>query len=487
MRPIMMMRVARMAAIALAGIAGALCDAAAAPAGQAVEVWLTTADGAERLAEQAPLTFEKSDGRDATIAVDSRRRMQRMVGFGGAVTDATADIIANRLDPEQRRRVLAELFGPAPGLGFSFTRVTLGASDFSKTHYSYDDQPRGETDPSLAAFSIEPARPDLIPVLREALAVNPDLKIMATPWSPPGWMKSSKSMIGGTLRDDMGEALAEYLVRAVGAFGAAGVPIDYISIQNEPDFAPGNYPGMRLTPAQRARLIGQYVGPAFRRARTPVKILEWDHNWDKPEQPLTVLADKDARREIAGVAWHCYDGDVDAQSKVRDRFPSKDVFFTECAGGGWKPAWPDGWAFALGKVTLGATRNWARGVLYWNLALDEAHGPHLGGCGNCRGVITIDRRTGEIERSPEYYALGHLSRFVRPGARRIGSETKSGKIDTVAFLNRDGSRVLLAYNPGAKAAEFTVGEGRRGVFSYSLPAGAAATFVWNAALHPNAR
>ena len=166
---------------------------------------------------------------------------------------------------------------------------------------------------------------------------------------------------------------------------------------------------MRLSAAQRARAIA-LLGPELARAGLPTRILDWDHNWDLPEQPLAVLADPKAARYVSGVAWHCYKGDVAAQSVVRDKHPDKDMFFTECSGGEWSKAWPDSWAWTVRTLVIGAPRHWARGVLLWNLALDEKFGPHLGGCGNCRGVVTIDSKTGEVTRNPEYYALGHASR-----------------------------------------------------------------------------
>jgi glucosylceramidase len=290
-------------------------------------------------------------------------------------------------------------------------------------------------------------------------------------------MKTSDSLITGTLRETAYAPFAAYLRRTVQAFAGEIGPIDYLSIQNEPDFEPDSYPGMRLSAAQRARIIGDHVGPEFARAGLATRILDWDHNWDHPEQPLGVLADPAAARYTAGVAWHCYNGDVAAQSQVQAKHPDKDVFFTECSGGEWSKAWPDSWAWTMRKLVIGAPRNWARGVLLWNLALDENFGPHLGGCGDCRGVVTIDSRTGDVTRKPEYYALGHASRFVRPGAWRVASDSRDGGIETVAWVNPDGTRVLLAFNAGKEAADFAVQDAGRH-FAYRLPANAAATFRW---------
>jgi glucosylceramidase len=451
---------------------------AAAPADPKVEVWLTTADQSALLAEQPPLAFEPGDAANA-ISVDPANRYQQMVGFGAAITDASAWLIQNRMTAVQRRALLRDLFGRDPGIGLSFTRLTVGASDFSRSHYSYDDMPKGETDPRLAHFSIAPARADVLPAVRAARAINPKLAVMLSPWSPPGWMKSSDSLITGTLREGAYHPFAAYLRRTVQAFAKEIGPADYFSIQNEPDFEPDSYPGMRLSAAQRARIIGDHVGPEFARAGLKTRILDWDHNWDLPQQPLGVLADPAAARYVAGIAWHCYNGDVAAQSQVRDAHPDKDVFFTECSGGNWSGSWADSWRWTLRTLVMGAPRNWARGVLLWNLALDENHGPHSGGCGDCRGVVTIDSKTGTVTRNPEYYALAQASRFVAPGAWRIASDSRTDGVETVAYANPDGTRILLAFNAGKDAADVAVqSEGRH--FAYRLPANAAATFRWRA-------
>lgn len=461
----------------------ALIVAACAPVGRSdagpamVEVWLTMPDQTALLAQQASLPLQPGAPPADAIAVDAAQRFQRMVGFGASITDASAWLIQKRMNPAQRQALLEELFGPAPGLNFAFTRLTVGASDFSRSHYSYDDVPKGQTDAGLTHFSIAPAREVVLPTAKAARAINPQLAAMVSPWSAPGWMKTSDSLIKGSLREEAYAPFATYLRRAVQDFAAEIGPIDYLSIQNEPDFEPENYPGMRLSPAQRARIIGDHLGPEFARAGVKTRILDWDHNWDQPKQPLGVLADPAAARHVAGVAWHCYNGEVGAQSEVRARHPDKDVFFTECSGGEWSKAWPDSWAWTMRNLVIGSTRNWARGVLMWNLALDENFGPHLGGCGNCRGVVTIDSKAGEVTRNPEYYALGHASRFVAVGAQRIASDSRKDRIETVAFANPDGSRVLVAFNAGKEAAAFSVASGGR-YFTYQLAPNAAVTFRW---------
>lgn len=465
-------------ALSLAACTPADRPAAIVPAPPAVEVWLTLPDRSALLAQQPSLAFDTGTT-GTVIRVDPAKRYQTMVGFGASITDASAWLIQQRMSPAQRDALLAELFGPAPGLNFSFTRLTVGASDFSRTHYSYDDRPKGETDPRLAHFSTAPARVDVLPTMRAARAINPQLAVMISPWSAPGWMKTTDSLVKGTMKPEAYAPFAAYFRRTIEEFQREIGPVDYLSIQNEPDFEPENYPGMRLSPAQRAAIIGKHLGPELARAGIATKILDWDHNWDQPQQPLGVLADAEAARFVSGVAWHCYAGDVGVQSQVRDAHPDKDVFFTECSGGEWSKAWPDAWAWTVRTLIIGAPRNWARGVLMWNLALDEKYGPHLGGCGDCRGVVTINSATGAVTRNPEYYAFGHASRFVQVGASRIDSTTNPGGIETVAYVNPDDSRVLLAFNAGTAPAPIRVEAEGRG-FGYTLAPNAAVTFRWQA-------
>lgn len=440
-------------------------------------MWVTTGDQQKLLSHEPDVAFSARDTAGLpTIAVDASATYQEMVGFGASITDASAMLI-NGLPPERREALLRDLFDPDSGIGLSFTRFTIGASDFSPEHYSYDDMPRGQRDPALARFSIEPDRKDRLPVVQRALAINPQLKIMASPWSAPGWMKTSGSLIKGSLRPDAYGPFAEYLRRYIEAYRAEGVPIWALTIQNEPHFEPADYPGMRVDPPARARFIGEHLGPLLARERIPTLIFDWDHNWDEPNSPLQVLGDSVARRYIAGVAWHCYGGDVSAQGKVHDAFPAKDAYFTECSGGEWAPKFADNLVWTVRTLIIGATRNWARGVLLWNLALDERYGPHKGGCGNCRGVVTIHSQSSAITRNDEYYSLAHASRFVRPGARRIGSSSSVAGLESVAFRNPDSSTVLIVVNTTAEERRFNVTRAGKSLV-YVLPAGAVATLRW---------
>ncbi len=339
-------------------------------------------------------------------------------------------------------------------------------------------RPAAGPDPELTHFSIDPHRPHLLPVLHQALRINPDLRIVASPWSPPGWMKTSGSMVGGRLIPEYQPAFAAYLSRFVDAYAAEGVPLFALTIQNEPNFEPPDYPGMMLSSNERARIVGKFLGPMLAKRPDAPLILDWDHNWDVPGSPLDVLADPVASRYIAGVAWHCYDGEVSAQTPVHDAHPEKDAYMTECSGGDWDPSWEGSMRWFVGSLIIGSTRGWSRGVEFWNLALDEHHGPHAGGCSDCRGVVTINSKTGAVTRNVEYYVLAHASRFVRPGAHRIKSATDVRGLETVAFQNTDDKSIaLIVLNAANASRDFSVRSGGQGI-NYTLPRGAVATFVW---------
>jgi len=438
-----------------------------------VKVWETDADQSKLLAPQADVKFGKASG--TVITVDPAQSYQSMVGFGASMTDASAWLIRNKMSAGQRDALMGDLFG-AKGLNFSFMRLTIGASDFSRDHYSYDDMPKGESDPAMAHFSIDAAKAEVIPAVKQALALNPKLTVMASPWSAPGWMKTTDSLIQGSLKPEAYPYFADYLSRYLKDMRAEGVDITLLTLQNEPGFEPDSYPGMRVEPESRAAFIGGFLGPKLATDGNRTKILDYDHNWDLPSSPLTVLGDARASPYVAGVAWHCYAGDVAAQGPVHDAYPGKDAYFTECSGGEWAPKFSDTFDWTVKNLIIGSTRNWSKGVLMWNLALDENFGPHKGGCSDCRGIVTINSTTGVVTKNIEYYAFGHASKFVRAGAVRVASNEAEG-ISNVAFRNPDGGLVLIALNGNAEAKAFSVKAGRK-AFGYTLPAGAVATFVW---------
>ena len=464
----------RFAAAVLTPLFAAGC-ATAEPA--PAQMWLTTADGAQKLTLQPRIKSAGSAFGNEAIAIDTSRHFQRVHGFGAAMTDASAQLLS-QLPERKREAVMTELFGRGPnGLGLSFTRLTIGASDFSTSDYTYDDSPGNAPDPELRYFSIAPARKFVLPRVREALAINPRLLVMISPWSAPAWMKTTHSLIKGELVPRYHQAFANYLARTVQAFGREGVRVSMLTIQNEPNFEPDNYPGERVDPPQRAEIIGRFVGPTFKSRGIRTQILDWDHNWDHPEMPLGVLADPVARRYVSGIAWHCYNGDVPAQTPVHDAYPDKSEWLTECSGGEWTPKFADVLAWMTDKLIIGASNNWSRGTLLWNLALDPGHGPHTGGCSDCRGVVTIDPVTGAITRNVEYYVLGHASRFVLPGAFRVATVKRGEDFEAAAFLNPDGSRVAIIHRKAGNGPVTLALDAER--YALAIPNGSVATLRWS--------
>jgi glucosylceramidase len=442
------------------------------------EMWVTSGDETKKLEEQPLQQPLGAALGNEDITIDTSKHFQKVHGFGAAMTDASAEVLS-KLPEDKRHSIMSELFGRASGgLGLSFTRLTLGASDFSTSDYSYDDTAGNVPDPLLRNFSIERAKRYVLPRVREALAINPDLLVMISPWSAPAWMKTTRSLIKGHLVPQYYPAFANYLARTVQAFGREGVPVSMLTIQNEPNFEPDNYPGERVDPAERAEIIGHYVGPTFRSLGLRTKILDWDHNWDHPEMPLAVLKDPVARSYISGVAWHCYEGDVSAQGPVHDAYPQKDAWLTECSGGEWSPKFGEVLGWMTNELIIGASNNWSKGTLLWNLALDPQHGPHTGGCSDCRGVVTIDPKTGAITRNVEYYVLGHASRFIFPGAYRVASAKRADGVDAASFLNPDGSRVVILYRKSGDGKVTIALDKVR--YSVVLSKGSVATLRWSA-------
>jgi glucosylceramidase len=444
-------------------------------ANEVVSVWLTTSDRANLLSSRPEVVFgPDGGGQPITIDVDEATRFQTMDGFGASLTDASAWLIWNRMTPSQRSALLDKLFSPTAGIGLSVLRQPMGGSDFSLEHYNYDN-----TCCNLNDFSIDYEMAYIVPLLRQIRGINPDLLIMGSPWSPPGWMKTSGSMIGGSLLPTHYPTLAAYFVRWIQAYQAQGLPIYAVTPQNEPQFSPGDYPGMLMSASEQATFVKNHLGPAFRSAGLNTKIIAFDHNWDIASYATTVLNDSAAKSFLAGSGFHCYGGSFTAQTTVHNAHPDRDIWHTECSDG----TWIGGGSFAalfdrdMREMVIGVVRNWAKGTTKWNLALDTGNGPHRGGCSTCFGTVTIDQGNGAVAYGAEYYALGHASKFVRRGAQRIASNTFAGGVENVAFRNPDGSKVLVAYNAGGSPATFKVRWAGQS-FLYTLPAKGAATFTW---------
>ncbi len=443
-----------------------------------IEVWVTLGNRQKLLSHEPALTF--TPGRPVsgpTIWVDPSTLYQQFEGAGAAMTDSSAWLIMNLPDEAVRQVLMAKLFSrQGEGIGLSYLRLPMGASDFALGDYTYDDLPAGQSDPQLKHFSIEHDRTYIIPALKLALTFNPHLRLMASPWSAPAWMKKNGRLQGSSLKPEFFQAFADYHVKFIQAYQAEGLRIDAITPQNEPLYTTEGYPTMYMAAEEQKIFVRDYLGPGLRAAGLDTKIIIFDHNWDLVDYPLEVLSDPDAAAYVNGVAFHCYGGDVSAQSRVHDAFPEKGIWFTECSGGEWAPNFADNLSWNVKNLVIGNFRNWGKSLLLWNLALDEQHGPTNGGCQDCRGVVTIDHSSHQITYNEEFYVLAHLTRFVLPGAYRSESTPGGESVpQNVAFLNPDDTLALIVQSD--TAVDFNVAWNGR-FFPYHLPAGGVVTFRW---------
>jgi glucosylceramidase len=448
----------------------------------AVDVWVTRGNKSKLLAQQTDLLLQSGNGSGGiTITVDANQQYQTMAGFGASLTDSSAWLIQNELNSTQRDKLMKLLFSPDTGAGFSYLRLPMGASDFTASGvYTYNDLPSGQTDATQSQFSIAHDEPYIIPELLQAKSLNPDLKLMGSPWSAPAWMKTNHSLYGGELQTQWYDSYAVYLKKFIDAYAAQGLPIDSISIQNEPENVNFSYPTMAMSAAQQADIIKNHIGPMFAAAGIDTKLLIYDHNWDDPDYPIDILDDADAAQYVAGTAFHAYAGDVSAQTTVHNSHPDKGIYFTEASSFEAADNFSDNLVWGMQNIIIGGARNWSENALYWNLALNENSGPHLGGCSDCRGVVTIDSTSGDVTANEEFYTVAHISKFVQPGAVRISSSSVANTLETAAFENPDGSKVLIALNPGNATRSFRIVEAGQHI-SYSLEGKSVATFVWEAA------
>lgn len=441
-----------------------------------VTLWLTTSDRSALLAEQSPkLAFSKETPSGQIIDVDSAKTYQTMDGFGYALTGGSAMLI-HHMDAAKRAALLHNLFTTeGDGIGVSYLRLTVGSSDMNDHVYSYDDLPEGQTDPEMAHFSLAPDETDVIPVVKEILAINPKIKILASPWSAPLWMKTNGKAQGGVLLPEYFPAYARYWVKYIEGMKAEGITIDALTIQNEP-LNEKNTPSMLMLDSEQDDFIEHDLGPAFQKAGIKTKILLYDHNLDHPAYVLSILKDPEANKYIDGSAWHLYGGKVDAMTQVHDAFPTKNIYFTEQSINDRTGATSMNVSHPVARVMIGVTRNWSKNVLLWNLAADPQAGPHTdnGGCPVCYGALTIDG--DNVTRLVAYYVLGHASKFVPAGSVRIGSNDLD-TLPNVAFKTPDGKEVLIVSNPGDAPQNFAV-RSKGKVFTTSLGAGSVGTYVW---------
>lgn len=437
-------------------------------------VWLTTPDKSALFQQQKDkLSFTDPKDQNKTIEVDDKKSFQSIDGFGYCLTGGSAMLI-NQMDANSRARLLEELFStPGNAIGVSYLRISIGSSDLDDHVFSYDDLHAGETDEKLQKFSIDHEKKDIIPVLKEIIKVYPKIKILGSPWSPPTWMKTNDSSKGGSLKPEYYNVYANYFVKYIQAMKAQGIRIDAITVQNEP-LHPGNNPSMLMLAPDQAKFIKNNLGPAFKSANIDTKIIIYDHNADRPDYPISILNDPKAKKYIDGSAFHLYAGPIEALTEVHKTHPDKNLYFTEQ----WVGApgnFPEDLKWHVKTLIIGATRNWARNVLEWNLAADPNQNPHTpGGCDRCLGAITIDRNS--VTRNPAYYIIAHASKFVRPGSVRIYSDANSG-LPNVAFKTPNGNKVMIVENDSTSDQTFNILYKGKTATS-TLPAGAVATYVW---------
>ncbi len=394
---------------------------------------------------------------DVRLQIDPKTTYQEMDGFGYTLTGGSA-LHLSKMSTSARAKLLQELFGTeGDGIGVSYLRLSIGGSDLDERPWSYNDLPKGATDEALSQFSLAYDTLYLIPVLKEILQVAPGLKLMGSPWSPPAWMKDNEDTRGGSLLPKYHGVYAKYLAKYVQEMAKQGIPIDAITIQNEP-LHPGNNPSLLMLADQQAEFIALDLGPTFKEMGLKTKLVIYDHNADRPDYPISILDKADAAQYIDGSAFHMYGGEIEALSLVHDAHPTKNLYFTEQ----WVGApgnFEEDVAWHNEVLIIGATRNWCKTVLEWNLAADENQDPHTdrGGCDRCLGALTI--RGDSIVRNPAYYTIAQASKFVPPGSVRIASNSLE-LLPNVAFKTKNGKIVTILQNKKTEvmAIEAQVGE-----------------------------
>lgn len=439
-----------------------------------VDFWLTKGNQSVLLQKQTTvLGFGTTYNIYPNIEVNTSQTYQTVDGFGYTLTGGSAQVI-NQLTAAKKQELLQELFGSASNsISISYLRISIGASDLNATPFSYDDMPSGQTDTNLDHFSLDKDA-GVISLLKEILAINPNIKIMATPWSAPVWMKTNDSFVGGSLQTQYYGVYAQYFVKYIQAMQQEGIPVDAITPQNEPLHG-GNDPSMVMTALEQASFIKNNLGPAFQAANITTKIVAYDHNCDVPQYPITVLNDAAARPYVDGSAFHLYGGDISALTTVHNAFPSKNVYFTEqwtSSSGSF-----DGdLKWHVQNVIIGSMRNWSKNALEWNLANDGSFGPHTaGGCNACKGALTVNS-SDSFNRNVSYYIVAHASKFVPAGSVRIASNV-TGNLSNVAFKTPAGKKVLIVVNTGSTGELFNIKYNGKWVTT-SLDAGSVGTYIW---------
>ena len=438
-----------------------------------VNFYLTRPDQSALFSKQQSGISAFNENSNFSINVSDGTMYQEMSGFGFSLTGGSA-LHINNMSSSARNTLLNELFKwDENNIGVSYLRVSIGSSDLDIEPFSYNDLSSGETDIDLDRFSINKDRVNLIPVLKEILAINPNITIAASPWSAPAWMKTNQSTIGGSLKTEYYETYANYFVKYIEAMAAEGITINAIIPQNEP-LNETNNPSMVMQPTEQANFIKNYLGPAFQTANITTKIIAYGHNPDRTDFPITVLNDNEANPFIDGSAFHLYAGRIDNLSLVHNAHPDKNIYFSEQWVGAFEE-FSESLKWHTRELLVGATRNWSKTVLEWNLAADANQDPHTnGGCTECLGALTIEGNN--VTKNVAYYIIAHASKYVRPGSVRIESNF-STELPNVAYKTPDDSIVVIVLNNTGTRKDFNIKVGDQPI-STALDAGAVGTFIW---------
>ena len=470
-----------------------------------IEAWVTYPDRSilfGRQTEKIPFSDATPVRRAAIpIIIDEQLTMQTIDGFGYALTGGSAELMM-KMSRAERTKLIRELFAfDENNIGVSYIRLTVGASDLNSFVFSYNDLPEGETDFPLAKFDLGQDKKDVIPVMKEILAVNPNILITASPWSAPVWMKTNGKVKAGSLKPECYDVYARYFVKYIQEMKKEGITIDAITIQNEPINA-GNTPSMRMNAAQQTEFIKNNLGPALKAANLSTKIILFDHNLDRPEYALTVLRDAEAAKYVDGSGYHHYGGDMSAMTLLHNARPDKHLYFTEQMITETPGSNTIAIMAQVKRMIINVTQNWSRNVILWNFAADPNNDPHTddGGCPFCQGAVTLDG--DKVTRNLAYYVIAHASKFVRPGSVRIGSTNKgdmsvllttdeeqpevvraatiknNDALPNVAFRTPDGKIVLIVVNDSFSTDSFRI-QYKGQYANVRLEPGAVGTYIWN--------
>ncbi len=467
------------------------------PSGTTVSSNFTNA--VSQFAPQANQQFQalESAPESAVISVDDNHKYQTITGFGAALSDSSAYLL-NLMPLNQRTQLLNQLFNPQTGLGISYLRLTISASDFSLTNYTYDNMPAGMTDPYLLNFSIAHDESYIIPILQQILAINPNLKIIMSPWSAPGWMKTNDSILGdlggdsesaapnlrGYLKSDYYQSYANYFTNIVRAYQVNGITINAMTIQNEPLYSPTGYPGLYMDSHTQSDFLESYLVPTFINNNITTQVYVYDHNWDREDYPDYVLGQLQSQAEslVAGTAFHCYGGDVTAQTTLHDKYPNKQIMVTECSGGTWTGDFTQSLISDMQGIYIGNLNNWGTGTLKWNLVLDQNNGPvnpTLGGCLTCYGIVNVDTSNNyQVRYNEDYYATGIMSKNLLPGAVRIKVSSNSDNLIATGVINPNGSHAIVILNQSTTISQPFALKWNDQYITATIPAGTVAVYTW---------